>query len=161
LALQRGADYFRSEITSVDTSQSSVTTTLRPLVEQMDHNRTGWVASDDDARTFWRATYLGEGRFQLDGPPVKRQAFGDAGVLRLWEFGTGDHVRQSTSVSVRRVEPGVFEVLANVPIAVSLLGHSAEFSTDGQTWREAASPQDGWVTVALPGNGQSALIKIR
>ena len=151
VTLRRGADYFRSQVTGLDAEQAIVTTTLRPLVDHVDHNRTGWVASDDSTTTFWRATYLGAGRFQLDGPPVSRDAFGSAGVLRLWEYGVGDRLRQSTSVSLRRVEPGVFELAADVAVSVSLRGQAMEVSRDGKTWRATeARRHQGWVTLELP-----------
>ena len=63
-----------------------MTTTLRPLVEYIDHNRSNWVASDDDMKTFWRAAYLGDRRFALDGPPVSKRAFGQAGVFSFNAF---------------------------------------------------------------------------
>ena len=54
LTLDRGADYFRSQIAEIDTAEGVVTTTLRPLVEQIDHDCDGWIASDDEQKTFWR-----------------------------------------------------------------------------------------------------------
>ena len=161
ITLRRGADYFRSPITELDAGQAVVTTTLRPLVEYVDHNRTGWVASDDSMKTFWRATYLGAGRFQLDGPPVSHDAFGSEGVLRLWEYGVGDTVRQSTSVSLRRVESGVFELAADVAVSVSLRGRALEVSRDGKTWRTAeARRNQGWVTLEVPPRDQPLWLKV-
>jgi hypothetical protein len=133
LSLARGGDYFRSSIEQVELDASIITTTLRPLVEPIDHNRTGWVASDDAASTFWRAEYLGEGRFRLDGPPVTEQAFGNARVLRLWEYGVGDTVRQSTSVSLRRVGTD-YELSTDVAASISVQAQSVEISRDRATW---------------------------
>ena len=155
LELQRGADSFRSQITAVDSDRSTVTTALRPLVEQLDHNRTGWVASDERQRTFWRATYLGAGTFRLEGPPVTHAAFEPEGVLRLWEIGVGDQVRTVTAVVIRRIEPGRFEVLSDVEVALALPGHTLEISTDGTTWTDAGtSTEGGWVRVNLPPDDQ-------
>lgn len=162
MTLRRGADYFRSQIEEVDTAESSVTTTLRPLVEHVDHNRAGWVASDEQCRTFWRATYLGEGRFRLeDGPPVTERVFGEAGVLRLWEYGTGDAVRQSTSVSLRRLESRAFELTAHVPVAISLPGKGLSISVNGRKWKPAdAVSRNGWTTVELPADERPLYLKI-
>lgn len=120
IALARGGDYFRSQITGIDPRTATVTTALRPLVEHLDHNRSNWVASDNQGTTFWRAAYLGRNRFQLEGPAVSEESFGAPPVLRLWEFGVGDRVRQSTSVSLRRVGTGEFELDADVAVVSSL-----------------------------------------
>ena len=151
LTLDRGADYFRSQIAEIDTAEGVVTTTLRPLVEQIDHDRDGWIASDDEQKTFWRAKYLDNRRFQLTGAPVSQAAFGKANVLRLWECGVGDRVRQSTSVSVRRVTDGVFELNTDVAVSVSLRGSKLEVSVGGQPGsRSTAVAANGWVCVELP-----------
>lgn len=145
ITLQRGADYFRSQITHVDAAAATVTATLRPLIEYIDHNRSGWVASDDAAETFWRAEYLGDGRFHLDGPPIDEASFGDEGVLRLWEYGVGDGVRQSTSVSLRRLQPGSFELITDVPVTVTLPGRAITVQIDGKdiVYRVSRN-RDGW-----------------
>ena len=46
-----------------------------------------------------------DGKFRLMGAPVKKDSFGKANALRLWEYGVGDTVRQSTFASVRRIGP--------------------------------------------------------
>jgi len=162
LTLKRGADYFRSKIEQADAAASTVTTTLRPLVEYLDHNREGWVASDDATKTFWRARYLGQGRFRLEGPPVTDQAFGPARVLRLWEYGTGDRVSQSTSISLRRLDERVFELTTDVPVTVAMPGRACEISTDGDRWKVAqGSAADGWITVKLLGSDRPVQLRIR
>ncbi len=40
--------------------------------------------------------------------------------MRLWEYGPGDTVRQSTFAHLRRVEPGVYELTADVDVEVRL-----------------------------------------
>lgn len=151
LTLARGADYFRSQIAELDAAAGIVTTTLRPLVEQLEHDRDGWVASDDEQQTFWRAKYLGNRRFQLTGPAVDAAAFGTAGVLRLWECGAGDRVRQSTSVSLRRVTDRAFELTTDVPVQLSLRAKRLAVSQDDRPLEVSPTTTgDGWLTVALP-----------
>ncbi len=115
----------------------------RPLIGE-DKN---WVAANENLTKFWRAEYLGpsggvavtatntdseaEGDaaptdngarhylFQLDGP-VSEADFGKAGGFCLFEYGVGDTVRQSTSVSLRRVNAGTYELRADVPVEVTL-----------------------------------------
>ena len=160
IGLQRGAGYFRSRIIDVDPEQRIVTTALKPMVESIDHNRAGWVASDEAARTFWRATCLGGGRLKLDGPPLDEAGLDSAGILRLWEYGAGDSVRQSTSVSLRRVAPGVFELTTDVAVEVSLPGRAVEISADGENWETAkVSRADGWITLRLPARDVPIMIR--
>jgi hypothetical protein len=161
LTLRRGGDYFRSLIEKIDGPESVVAATLRPLVEPIDHNRAGWVASDDDAKIFWRATYLGEGRFRLDGPPVAEEAFGQTPVLRLWEYGVGDTVRQSTSVSLRRAAD-VLELTTDVAVTVSLRGKCIDMSPDAKSWHAVpAEGDDGWVTVQAPASNVPLWLRLR
>ncbi len=161
LTLDRGADYFRSQIAEIDTAEGTVTTTLRPLVEQIDHDRDGWIASDDEQKTFWRARYLGNRRFQLTGPAVTQGVFGSAGVLRLWECGVGDCVRQSTSVSVRRVADGVFELNTDVAVSVGLRGRKLDIELGGQAGsRSTAAAVDGWLSVELPPSDMSYRLRV-
>lgn len=160
LTLKRGADFFRSEVTEIDPATRRVRCTLKPLVEFIDHNRHGWVASDDEAKTFWRAEYLGDGQFALSGPEVSAEAFAPAGVLRLWEYGPSDRVRQSTAASLRRTAPGQYELTTDVAVSISLPGRAIQTSPDGKTWRPAkTTPHDGWVTIQLPPGDKSVQLK--
>ena len=150
LALQRGADYYRSEVTAV-AGGGIVRCALKPLCEYVRSGRRGWVASDEARSRFWRADHLGGTAFGLTGGPVTREAFGKEGVLRLWEYGVGDTVSHRTSVSLRRVEPGLFELIADVGGEISLRVSSAQMSGDRKIWRPAAgAAEDGWLTLPLP-----------
>ena len=86
----------------------------------------------------------------MTGAAVSQAAFGKANVLRLWECGVGDRVRQSTSVSVRRVADGVFEASADVAVSVGLRGGKMETSAGGKPIGIAAVAADGWLSVELP-----------
>ena len=48
--------------------------------------------------------------------------FGKARRLRLWEYGVGDRVRQSTFACLRRVAPGTYELTADVDVEVTFPG---------------------------------------
>lgn len=150
IALTHGADYYRSPVESID-EQAGIVRCVLPLTmgERVGINR-HWVASDDQQKTFWRADVAGRGVFKLIGPPLSKTALGPENVLRLWEYGVGDALRQSTAVSLRRVGPQTYELLADVDLTVSLQGGPVQISTDLKTWRTLARPQpDGWSTAAI------------
>jgi hypothetical protein len=112
----------------------------------------GWVASNDTMTRFWRAEYLGGSReqqrygFKLTGAPLSQTDFKPGDFFRLWEYGVGDSVRQSTYTSVRRVARGVFELVADADVIVSLRGAGLESSADQAAWRPvAAKVTDGSV----------------
>jgi len=111
--LQRGADYYRSNVQRVE-EQGVVVCGMKSMLDYTPGNRAGWVASDDDATRFWRSEYLTTAKFKLTGNPVSLDAFGKKKVMRLWEYGVGDTVRQSTCVGLRRMAPGVYAVEGNV-----------------------------------------------
>jgi hypothetical protein len=162
LTLKRGADYFRSQIRQVDAAASTVTTALKPLVEYLDHNRRGWVASDDDAKTFWRADYLGNARFHLDGPPLDAAAFGPEGVLRLWEYGVGDRVRQSTSVSLRRVNERTYHVQADIDATIQLRAAGVTLlPSQGHPAPCVTVETDGWTKITLPASDAAHRFRIQ
>lgn len=143
ITVQNGADYFRSRVVEVDVETGIVKTGMEPLLKTFPDNSSGWMASDDESRTFWRAEYLGNCRFKLTGAPVSKEALGKAGVLRLWEYGPGDDIRQATFVSLRRLEPGLFELTGDIDVTVALPAKSMEISTDAQTWKPAKTMVSG------------------
>lgn len=120
ITVENGADYFRSAVEEVNAEKGTVRCALGPTMGNRPGINKGWVASDDEATSFWRADVAGDKTFKLTGGPVTKEAFGKAGVLRLWEYGVGDTVRQSTFASVRRVAPGQFELTADVDVTVTL-----------------------------------------
>jgi hypothetical protein len=155
--LDAGADYYQSRVREVDAKTSTVTCALG--FSNLEGNpqpglTKGWVASNDSLTRFWRAEYLGgsreEGRFRfkLTGGPVSAQDFGKNGALRLWEFGVGDSVRQSTFLGVRRVSKGLYEVQANVACRIGLPGKALSFSTDGRTFKTLPTIRQGALAVA-------------
>jgi hypothetical protein len=106
------------------------------------------VASDEDANRFWRATYRGRvddtgiAAFELDRS-FTEEDFGAGRRLRLWEYGVGDAVRQSTTCSVRRVGKGVYEWTGDVDAEVALTGSRIESSLDGTTWKPLEGKASG------------------
>ncbi|MFP4058193.1 MAG: hypothetical protein ACLF0G_15100 [Candidatus Brocadiia bacterium] len=148
--LQRGADTYRSDIEEVR-PDGLVRCTLKPMCDTVRGGREGWVASDDRRSRFWRADYLGGKTFKLTGGPVTREAFGQAGVLRLWECGAGDTAVQRTSASLRRVGEGRFALRADVALELSLPARTIEASADGDPWRTLDGRRaEGWTTVSIP-----------
>ncbi len=129
-----GADAFLARVTEVDAAAGIICTGLGlPFTEGepcagVDRN---WVASNEAQTKFWRAEYLGGDRsenryrFKLTGAPVAEEDFGRTRGFRLWEYGVGDVVRQSTFAAVRRVGPGVFEVSSDSDIEISIGGRPA------------------------------------
>ncbi|MEA3400226.1 MAG: heparinase II/III family protein [Armatimonadota bacterium] len=150
LRLQRGADYYRSEIRRIH-PDGTVECALTPLMQHARGNRAGWVASNDAMTRFWRAESLGEGRFRLSGAPVSAEAFAPEGVLRLWEYGVGDTVWQRTSTSVRRLRRDHLELRTDTDLSLSLRARAAQMSTNGENWRDLPGRTgDGWLTITLP-----------
>jgi hypothetical protein len=127
VVLDNGADFYRAQVEEVDEEKSivtcalGITMTLRPGIDK------GWVVSGEAQTHFWRADYLDNRQFQLTGAPVKKGSFGKANALRLWEYGVGDTVRQSTFASLRRIGPAEaaagaakWELTADVAVEVTL-----------------------------------------
>jgi hypothetical protein len=152
LQLKRGADYYRSQIKDVDAKNSIVTCRLEMPLGKIAGLDTNWVASNEEQTHFWRADYLGDGKFQLRGAPVNQAAFGAAGVLRLWEMGVGDAVRQSTFVSLHRVQVGVYQLEGNTAATLALPYSKLLVSSDGKNWRvpQTAKSAAGWTTFSVP-----------
>ena len=69
-------------------------------------------------------------------------------MLRLWEYGVGDAVRQSTFASVRRVEANVFEVTGDAGLSLGLRAKALAASSDRTTWAPLAAKAEGGLLVA-------------
>lgn len=132
ITVTRGADFYRAPIEKIDAAQKLVNCTLEFAVSGPGLER-NWVASNDQGTKFWRAAGTGP-QFALDGA-VSAADFQPAGVLRLWEYGVGDTVRQSTYASLRRHDAGIYELTGDVDTTLTLKGSKLEFSTDKTTWR--------------------------
>jgi hypothetical protein len=61
-------------------------------------------------------------RLKLTGGPVSPDDFRPDNALRLWEYGVGDRVRQSTGAILRRVGPGEYELSADAGVVITLAG---------------------------------------
>ena len=124
LTLDNGADFYRAQVNDVDEEKGIVTCALGITMTQRPGIDKQWVASNDDQTQFWRADYLDNRQFKLTGAPVRKDSFGKANALRLWEYGVGDTVRQSTFASVRRIDdvdgPTQWEVTADTDVDVKL-----------------------------------------
>jgi len=159
IRLVRGADLFRSRITGVDTAAGEVTCALG-LPTPVTGVRHGLVASNEALTKFWRVASVEGTTFELTGPPVEPQDFGEQSALRLWEYGVGDRVRQSTSVSLRRVAPNQYEIEANVAAKVWLPARRLTLSRDGKPLPASPSrSEDGRLSVELPAGDAAVRIE--
>jgi len=127
------------------------------------------VASNMERTKFWRAEYLGRPDqaphfvFRLDGP-VAAEDFGKESRFRLWEYGTGDTVRQALWASLRRVEARTYELTANGDVTVTLPGGKLETSADGKTWQPAPGKTEGkqvTATINFTAPGGKGLVFLR
>ena len=131
LAVRGGADLYLARITGVESGKGLVHCSFGlPFLggnpcPGLDKRL---VASNEAGTKFWRADYLGGSRadrkytFRLSGARVSIEDFGRTKGFRLWEYGVGDTVRQTTFVSLRRIEPGVYELAADTDVTVRIGG---------------------------------------
>jgi hypothetical protein len=173
ITVSAGADYYRSSVEEVR-PDGTVVCTLKPLIEYVSGCRKGWVASDDDIERFWRAEALGNQTFRLT-PPLSPEgkspksegpeaidiaSFGPKRVLRLWEYGVGDQVRQSTSVVLRRISDGSLVLETDVDVTLGLKTKGVEISRDGRNWQPLDGRQSGqWHEVRLPAADAKQLLR--
>ncbi len=152
LTMLRSAACYRSRIESVDPEARTVTCALnlpgtKSGLGGMDR---GFVAGNDEGTKRWRVERSeGARTFTLAGPDVREEDFAAGGALRLWEYGVGDEVRTSTSVVLRRIGPGVYELGADVPCTVALPAAGIELSTAGKPWRPAGRREGTWARVEI------------
>jgi hypothetical protein len=151
LTLLRGADYYRAPITAVDAATGMVVCSGEMPFSAVERSGLlhGFVASNDAQTRFWRADVLPEDKAQarfpfqlraMTGPPgtaaqagavVAADDFGQESVLRLWEYGVGDTVRMNTSVNLRRIGTGEYQVWADVDVVVTVAGKAWSFRAEG------------------------------
>ena len=160
ITMNAGADYYRSAIEEIH-PDGTLVCTLKPLIEYVSGCRRAWVASDDGATRFWRAECLGNRTLRLSGGPVDRGAFGPQPVLRLWEYGAGDRVRHSTSVSLRRAEDGTFILERDVDATVRLRAARVDWSRDANRWEPLSGQQQGEWFVFRAGEGLPTSLRLR
>lgn len=175
LTLQRGADFYQARVLEVEPEKGLVICNMGPafqdggVVPGLNNN---WVASDEGATRFWRAQYLGGDRnagrysFKLTGGPVASGDFGRLQGFRLWWYGAGDTVRQSTFASLRRLEPGLFELTADTALTLGLKGETIELSRDRQAWVALKTrPENGLLLSDIPltllNSGGKAYIRVK
>jgi hypothetical protein len=100
---------------------------------------------------FYSVASVEDTTFALSGPPVEQQDFGPENALRLWEYGVGDQVRMSTSVSLRRVKPGAFEIRTDVAAKISPPARRLTILRDGMPLPvDPRRSADGWLRFELP-----------
>jgi hypothetical protein len=143
------ADFYRAAIVHVDSRESRIDCSLEIAVAQPGY-RQNIVASDDRATRFWRVEQTKAKSFTVKQGRVSADDFGPERVLRLWEYGGGDTVRQATSVGLRRTAPGVFQLHADVDVTLALRGRAIDCSTDTKDWQPLpAIKRGGWVEARI------------
>ena len=71
-------------------------------------------------------------------------------MVYLHEYGVGDEAVVPARAALRRIEPGVYEVRANTPCAISLPGREARVSPDGgRTWKPLKAEKIGGGQIAV------------
>ena len=105
-----------------------------------------WTISNADLSKVWKADKGGQGF--LVRTPITAQDLGPESDLCVWDYGLGDRVRQASSVVLRRIQPGVYEITANADATLELPGSAGEIkAADGsETPLRAVS---GWIEVRL------------
>ena len=133
LRLTAGGDAYLGRVTEVDAAKGEIVVGMGLVYTEgapcagVDRD---WVASNEDQTKFWRADYLGGDRsenryrFKLKGSPVADSDFGRGRAFRLWEYGVGDTVRQSTFAAVRRTGAGTYEVAGDTDVEVTVAGRA-------------------------------------
>ncbi len=134
VTVTQGADFLRSSVQEVSADGSAVTVALNtPLDFGGLLPSAGWTVSNDDASKTWRPKSIGGNKYLFE-EPVKKEDFGPDGVLRVWEYGSGDQVCLSTFASLRRLEDGIYELTGDVTVQMALKAKKILSSTDQKSW---------------------------
>jgi len=150
LKMFRGADFYRSARRQFGEGGRRVTGKLFQAAVANGSRRLGFSLSDEDVTWQRPARFVSGNTIQVDGKPLTKDDFGTDGIIRVWEYGPGHDVRHATSVSLRRVDDGVFELTADADVELSLQGRAVKMSTDRQNWSKIkATVRGGWVTVTI------------
>lgn len=154
--LKRGADYLRSEVTTVDEAKGIVTCSLKPVLGNLPGKAFSFTASNEARTKFWRADYLGAYQWQLTGSPVTLADFGKEKALRIWEVGTGDSVRLTAWAALKAEGETQWQLTGSSGGRLSLKGKQLETSADGKTWTPVKAKASGgkvemtWSVTQLP-----------
>jgi len=158
LTFRKGMEKLTSRVVSVDPEGRTVTTRLG-LPCNVSGNMPGedeaLVASNEDLSEFWRADFKSGNNqlgytWQLSGGELGAEDFPADSTFRLFEFGVGDRLRVRAFASLRRTEPGTYELTANAPVTVAMRAKRLEISPDGEKWeRPPTNSENGWTAAAL------------
>jgi hypothetical protein len=155
ITVERGGDFYRSQIEQI--AEDGKVKCVLSFADGFDKN--DWVASNDQMTKFWRADRVGNTEFQLKGGAVSKEDFAPSGALRLWEYGPGDTLRQSTFASLRRIATDTYELTSDVPVTLSLKVRSIEVCQDGKNWKPAQTQGEGaWQRLQIGGERPDAVL---
>ena len=148
IVVTRGADAYRSPLTEVLPAEKTLRGSLH--VDPASTKAKNLVASNDTMTKFWRVDHVIGGEFKVTGGAFSTADFAPSGALRLWEYGVGDTVRQSTMCAVRRIAERTYDVSGDADAVVSFKAAAVEISADGKAWQPArAAAEGGWQNVAI------------
>jgi hypothetical protein len=123
---------------------------VNPILKRIDGYDRNWIVSNDDATRFWRADQTADREFQVTSGDFAVSDLGPTGMVRLWEYGTGDVARHSTHASVKRISADVFECSGDVDLTLALRAPGLTVSNDQQTWQPATTATaGGWSRIAI------------
>jgi hypothetical protein len=151
VALREGAAVLSAHNVVVEDAAAGIVSFALELPRAESACTRGWAATDEAQKKTWRAERLDGSRWRLTGDPVTPDDFAGGNGICLWEYGVGDPVRQSTLVSLRRMDANVYALDTDVDLTLSLKGSKLEVSADQQAWKPLAS-------TAAPGGWRQAKI---
>lgn len=119
LTLIDGAAVYRSPITQVLPEKQRVDALLTSVA--FEGGLAGYTVTNDDLTRTWKLKAVNGNDFTLDGP-VAAEHFQPTNALRMWEYGVGDTLNQSTFVSLQRQPDGTYKVQGNIDCTLTLPG---------------------------------------
>jgi len=156
---RKGVELVTTRVIRVDEEAGTITCRLGipPAGGKLPGMDAGLTATNEDRSKVFRCEFLGgtsqDGyQYRLTGAKVTKQDFPELGTLRVFEFGPGDTLTQTTWASLRRPDGNVYELSANSAVTIGLNGGGLEISPDGKTWESAKTEvRDAKVTAKLTG----------
>jgi hypothetical protein len=105
-----------------------------------------WTISNADVSKVWKADKSGQGF--LVRSPIPSLDLGPESDLCVWDYGLGDPVRQASSVVLRRIQTGIYEIAASADVTIELPGLTGEIkAADGS--KRPLQAVSGWIEIKV------------